>query len=76
MDVCSGQGSRSVGDAVESINRGTGFRRAALLSGSGESLNLTAALDALKKTRGNDLVNVREKDTSVRLWIDSSNTVE
>jgi hypothetical protein len=44
----------------------------ALLSGEGEEINLQAALSELQNQRGN-IVTVREKDTSVRIWIDETN---
>jgi len=44
----------------------------AILSGEGEEINLEAALAELQNQRGN-IVTVREKDTSVRVWIDETN---
>jgi phosphoribosylanthranilate isomerase len=44
----------------------------AILSGEGEEINLKAALAELQNQRGN-IVTVREKDTSVRVWIDETN---
>lgn len=41
----------------------------ALLSGEGDELNVAAALARLQKRRG-DIVRVKEKDHSVRVWID------
>jgi hypothetical protein len=41
----------------------------ALLSGSGEELNLEAAIGELQKRRG-DIVQVNGDDGSVRIWID------
>ena len=47
----------------------------AILSGEGEEINLKAALTELQKRRGN-IVTVREKDSTVRIWIDEQNTQE
>jgi len=44
----------------------------AILSGEGDEINLKAALAELQNQRGN-IVTVREKDTSVRIWIDEQN---
>jgi hypothetical protein len=44
----------------------------AILSGEGEEINLEAALMELQNQRGN-IVTVREKNTSVRVWIDETN---
>jgi hypothetical protein len=44
----------------------------AILSGEGEEINLKAAIAELQKQRGN-IVTVREKGTSVRIWIDEQN---
>ena len=44
----------------------------AILSGEGEEINLKAALTELQNQRGN-IVTVREKGTSVRIWIDEQN---
>ena len=41
----------------------------ALLSGAGEELNLEAAIAELQQARG-DLVNVQDKTSTVRVWID------
>jgi hypothetical protein len=41
----------------------------ALLSGDGEELNLKAALEQLRKRRG-DIVRVNEESNTVRVWID------
>jgi hypothetical protein len=41
----------------------------ALLSGDGDTLNLRAALDRLSELRG-DIVQVRENDRRIRVWID------
>jgi hypothetical protein len=42
----------------------------ALLSGSGEELNLKAALSAMKEKNVGDILTVNESNTQVRLWID------
>jgi hypothetical protein len=44
----------------------------AILSGQGDEINLKAAIAELQNQRGN-IVTVREKDTSVRIWIDETN---
>jgi hypothetical protein len=41
----------------------------ALLASPGDELNVRAGLDELRKMRG-DIVRVKDKDTSVRVWID------
>lgn len=43
---------------------------AALLSGEGEELNLTAALEALAKHDSDSLVTVKDDGETVRIWID------
>lgn len=43
---------------------------AALVSGPKDELNLTAALDALARHGTGDLVVVRDRDETVRIWID------
>ena len=43
----------------------------ALFSGQGESLNLKQGVAALRGLRG-DIVRVKDKDTSVRIWIDGA----
>ena len=40
-----------------------------LLAGDGDTLNIAAALEALRGLRG-DIVRVRESDRQVRVWID------
>jgi hypothetical protein len=45
----------------------------ALLSGEGEEANIEAAVQELKKRRG-DIVRVQDEDSHVRVWIDESNT--
>ena len=42
----------------------------ALLSGEGEELNLRAAIQQLRNRRG-DIVNVRDGESKVRVWIDA-----
>ena len=42
----------------------------ALLSGEGEELNLPAAIQQLRNRRG-DIVNVRDGESTVRVWIDA-----
>lgn len=44
----------------------------ALLSGEGESVDLKAALDEVRKLRG-DIVRVKDDDSQVRIWIDEGN---
>lgn len=43
----------------------------ALLSGTGEELNVVAALEALSAHGGGDLVSVTSDDSQVRIWVDS-----
>ena len=45
----------------------------ALLSGDGDTLNITAALQELSTLRG-ELVRVIEPDNNIRIWIDESPT--
>jgi len=45
----------------------------AMLSGEGEELNLTAAVRALKESGSGDIITVKDKDATVRVWIDESN---
>ncbi len=45
----------------------------ALLAGTGEELNLTAALEALQAEPEQEFVSVDAEDAKVRVWIDSSN---
>lgn len=44
----------------------------ALLSGEGETVDLTAALSEVRKLRG-DIVRINDDDSSVRIWIDEGN---
>lgn len=46
----------------------------ALLSGTGESLNIQAALQALAEAPVGELVRVKDGQTSVRVWIDHSSS--
>ena len=48
----------------------------ALLSGEGDQLNITAALGVLKTMGPQDLVNIQDEGTVVRVWIDESSTSE
>lgn len=49
----------------------------ALLSGAeGDQLNIMAAIEALGKYSGGDLVTVEGGDETVRIWIDSSNEIK
>lgn len=48
----------------------------ALLSNEDNTLNLTAAIQALKKTGGQDLVSVQDEENIVRVWIDGKNGSE
>ena len=45
----------------------------AMLSGEGDTVNLEAAVNELKKRRG-DIVRVKDEDSNVRIWIDEQNT--
>ncbi len=45
----------------------------AMLSGQGEELNLTAAVRALKESGSGDIITVKDRDATVRVWIDESN---
>ncbi len=45
----------------------------ALLAGSGEELNLVAALEALRAEPEQELVSVDSEDAHVRVWIDENN---
>jgi hypothetical protein len=45
----------------------------ALLSGEGDELNVTAAVEALSQVGNQELVRVESKDAIVRVWIDESN---
>jgi hypothetical protein len=43
----------------------------ALLSAPGDELNVRAAMDELKRMKG-EIVRVKDKDSTVRVWIDES----
>ena len=45
----------------------------ALLSGSGERLDLSAGLDALKQIGNDELISVEAERGSVQVWIDDQN---
>jgi len=45
----------------------------ALLSGSGERLDLSAAIDALKQLGSDELISVEAERGSVQVWIDAQN---
>jgi hypothetical protein len=42
----------------------------ALLSAPGDELNVRAAMAELRKMRGGEIVSVKDKDSTVRIWID------
>lgn len=46
----------------------------ALLSGTGDQINVTGAIAVLKTLGAQELVNVRDDDTKVRVWIDESSS--
>jgi len=48
----------------------------ALLSGEGDELNLAAAIRALSEHGEELVINVASKDETVRVWVDSKNTME
>ena len=48
----------------------------ALLSGGEDELNLTAAIEALSKHDDSDLVLVNDENQTVRIWIDSRNSID
>lgn len=48
----------------------------ALLSGEGDQLNVAAAIGVLKTMGAQELVNVTDDETHVRVWIDQSSTAE
>jgi hypothetical protein len=48
----------------------------AMLSGNPDELDILAALRALRAHGDSELVTVKEKGQTVRIWIDSKNTVE
>ena len=45
---------------------------AALLSGSGDELNVQAALEELARSGEGDLLTVTGDDETVRIWVDRS----
>jgi len=45
----------------------------AMLSGKGNELNLTAAVKALRDSGVKDIITVKDKHSSVRVWIDDKN---
>jgi hypothetical protein len=45
----------------------------ALLSGPGDELNLLSAIRALEASGSREIVSVRDRDTTVRVWIDEKN---
>ena len=46
----------------------------ALFSGPGEDLNLAAALKALQESGSGELLAVEDGSSSIRVWIDQSNS--
>jgi len=46
----------------------------ALLSGEGDELNITAAIEALSEHSDVDLVSVIDDDSHVRIWVDSNSS--
>jgi hypothetical protein len=48
----------------------------AMLSGKGEELNLMAAVQALQDSGIKDLITVKDKEATVRVWIDDRNEVK
>lgn len=47
----------------------------AMLSGTGDELNLMAAVQALKNSGVKDFISVKDKNATVRVWIDDQNEV-
>jgi hypothetical protein len=45
----------------------------ALLSGPGDQLDLLSAIRALEASGSSEIVSVRDRDTTVRVWIDERN---
>lgn len=45
----------------------------ALLSGEGEELNISAAVDALQRIGNQELVLVESEEAKIRVWVDESN---
>jgi hypothetical protein len=48
----------------------------ALLSGGKDEINVLAALRALGNYQNIDLVTVNDADSTVRIWVDSSNVAD
>jgi hypothetical protein len=44
----------------------------ALLSSPGDELNVRAAMAELRRLKGGEIVSVKDKDSTVRVWIDES----
>ena len=42
----------------------------ALLSGSGDQLNIRAAIEELQKTTEGEVINIRDGEDQIRIWID------
>ena len=48
----------------------------ALLSGQGDELNISAAIGVIQTIGAQELVNITDDDTVVRVWIDASSAAE
>lgn len=48
----------------------------ALLSGTGNQLDLLAAVHALQETGSREIVSIKDKDAQVRVWIDDQNVTK
>ena len=48
----------------------------ALLSGQGDELNISAAIGVIQTIGAQELVNITDDDTVVRVWIDASSSAE
>lgn len=48
----------------------------ALLSGEGEELNISSAVQALAASGGGELVSVKDGNTTVRVWLDGMSSAE
>jgi hypothetical protein len=48
----------------------------ALLSGPTDELDLAAGIRALQQHGDAELVRVKEKDQTVRIWVDTKNTAD
>jgi len=44
----------------------------AMLSGSGQELNLTAAVQALRQSGVSDIISIQNEDAHIRVWIDEN----